>query len=159
MNNDKNQEAFLEEIGLTGEDIEMCELETEEDIQKLKNSLRLRFPVFISNIIKILLYKEEINLACFLTAYYELSLDENMIFAAIEQKSFQWLNYVWAFGKNYVGPRRLERSEKISLTNLFQFIKKKNSKIKETERDIEMVCEWFLEGKEDDVLKALLYNY
>jgi len=41
-----------------------------------------------------------------LTAYYEVSLDEEMLFGAIDHKQFEWLSYVWAFGKNYIGIRR-----------------------------------------------------
>ena len=51
---------------------------------RLKSSMRLRFPMFMADIVKILLYRDEIKLACFLTSYYELSLDEDLIFLAIE---------------------------------------------------------------------------
>lgn len=60
----------------------------------------------MASIVKILLYKKEQKLACFLTAYYELSLEEDSYYLAVDQKYFQWLEYVWAFGKNYVGSRR-----------------------------------------------------
>ncbi len=42
---------------------------------RIKGAFRLRFPCFMANIVKILLYRDEVNLACFLTAYYEISLD------------------------------------------------------------------------------------
>lgn len=68
------QEAYLEFINVTGEDMEMVKLECAEDVQIIKDAFRLRFPVFCTNILKILLHREEENLACFLTAYYEVSL-------------------------------------------------------------------------------------
>jgi hypothetical protein len=76
----------------------------------LKNSLRLRFPVLMSSIIKILLFRKELKLACLLTSMYEIAIDEEMLAAAIDHGQFQWLDYVWAFGKNYIGPRRLQQS-------------------------------------------------
>lgn len=58
----------------------------------------------------------------FCTAYYEISIDSAMIYAVIEQKYFNWLNYVYAFGKNYLGPRRISSSEPLNLVNLFKLI-------------------------------------
>jgi hypothetical protein len=76
----------LKQIGVTGSDIEMVSIQTDDDIKQLKDSLRLRFPVLMATIIKILLYRGEVALACVLTAYYEISLDEDMIFSAIDNK-------------------------------------------------------------------------
>jgi hypothetical protein len=50
----------------------------------VKNALRLRFPCFMSNIIKILLFREELRLACLLTSMYEISIDDEMLKSAIE---------------------------------------------------------------------------
>ena len=54
---DSKQRAFLKEIGITGKDIELMTLDTEEDMMTLKNALRLRFPVLMSSIIKVLLFR------------------------------------------------------------------------------------------------------
>ena len=45
--------------------------------------MRLYFPVFMCNIVKVLLHKKEQKLACLLTAYYELSLDEASYYVAV----------------------------------------------------------------------------
>lgn len=47
---DANFEYYLEQTGITGYDIEMIELKDQEDMSKLKASLRLRFPVLMANI-------------------------------------------------------------------------------------------------------------
>lgn len=52
-----------------------------------------------------------------------------MVFAVIEQKYFKWLNYVYAFGKNYLGPRRTCKSEQLHLVNLFKLIESYHHKI------------------------------
>jgi hypothetical protein len=52
------------------------------------------------------LYREEEKLACFLTAYYEIHIFTEMIACAIDKGHLHWLNYLWAFGKNYTGTRR-----------------------------------------------------
>ena len=73
----------------------------------------------MANIVKMLLYRSEISLACTLTAYYEVALDEEMIFSAFEHKHFEWLSYVWAFGKNYIGARR-NKGTKLVFEDLFK---------------------------------------
>ena len=103
---DENHQAYLRERGITGRDIEVMVLETDEQAQKLKNAFRLFFPCLMANIIKVLLCKNEEKLACLLTSYYELSLDEESYYQAVEGKKFGWLKFVWAFGKNYIGSRR-----------------------------------------------------
>lgn len=57
--NNKSHEAYLEEAQVSGLDIELTQFKTIEDIQRLKTNLRLRFPVFMANIIKILLFRGE----------------------------------------------------------------------------------------------------
>jgi len=59
----------------------------------------------MANILKILLYREEVGLACLLTVYYELALDELMIRQAIYCEHYEWLNFLWAFEKNFLNER------------------------------------------------------
>ena len=66
-------------------------------IKKLKVGLQLNFPMFMANIIRILLSWDEEPLACYLTAFYKISLDENIIEKAVKQHHFEWLKYIWAF--------------------------------------------------------------
>lgn len=103
---DENHEDYLRQRGITGLDIENMRLETEEDGLKLKNLFRIHFPCLMANIVKILLYKKEENLACLLTAYYEISIEDTYYYTAVENKNFKWLEFVWAFGKNFIGSRR-----------------------------------------------------
>ena len=100
---------YLVSQKVTGLDIETFEIETDEDMARLKANFRLNFPVLMSNILKVLLFtgrNGEEALACLLTAYYEISLDQEMIYQAIDRGHYKWLNYLWAFGKNYIGSRR-----------------------------------------------------
>ena len=76
---------YLRVQGITGKDIELMSVETDEELERLKNKLRFKFPSLMANIALILLHKEEENLACFLTAYYELALEETTILYAIER--------------------------------------------------------------------------
>lgn len=64
----------------------------------------------MATILKILLYKGELRLACLLTSMYEISIDSQMIENAIEYQQFEWLSHVWAFGKNWIGPRRFQQT-------------------------------------------------
>mmetsp|Transcript_13249 Transcript_13249/g.20707 ORF Transcript_13249/g.20707 Transcript_13249/m.20707 type:complete len:228 (+) Transcript_13249:970-1653(+) len=106
----------------------------------------------MANILKILLYREEEGLACFLTAFYEVSLDEIMIKQAIENDHFVWLNYVWVFQKNYLGDRA--NKDRVTFHLLFDYINEvckrcNNSGIKSmnTSVEIQKVCYWKLPCK------------
>ena len=78
MNDDKREADWLVHQKIDGLDIEETAMATEEDVLRLKRGLRLRFPLFMANIVKILLYRDEQKLACLLTAYFELALDKEM---------------------------------------------------------------------------------
>jgi hypothetical protein len=57
----------------------------------------------MARIIQILLFREEVYLACYLTAFYNFKLEETMLVKAISKSKdhYKWINYVWAFHKNY----------------------------------------------------------
>ena len=76
----------------------------------------------MSNIVQVLLYKKEQKLACLLTAYYELSLEDEAFINAVKRQYFDWLKYVWAFGKNYSGSRRQPDAVKVTINALLSFI-------------------------------------
>lgn len=57
----------------------------------------------MTNVLKISLQKEEEKLACVITAFYEVALDQEMIMRAITSENYEWLLFVWAFNKNYLG--------------------------------------------------------
>lgn len=44
----------------------------------------MRFPILMKNIIDILLYREEMDLACYLTAHYDFFLDREILVKAIQ---------------------------------------------------------------------------
>lgn len=72
----------------------------------VKNTLRTKFSRLITNILKIILFKDEEKISCIIAAYYEFSLEETMIAKALSQDNYTWLMFVWAFKKNYIGNRR-----------------------------------------------------
>ena len=104
------------------------------------------------------MFKGEEKLACQLTAFYELALDDDMIFRAIENTQFQWLQYVWVFGKNYLGPRNTVDAIQITYTQVFDIIKNMYEQSAMIKQGIKIVCEWML-ITEDNILLALLYHY
>lgn len=64
----------------------------------------------MTNVLKIALQKDEEKISCIITAYYEVSLEEEMIIRALANYNYHWLMFVWAFDKNYVGPRTKDDS-------------------------------------------------
>ena len=151
----------MEDIGVTGQVVELVELKDENDMEELKRSFRLNFPCLMATIVKVLLYKEEEKLACLLTAYYEIEFSAKMIHSAIGKDNLEWLMFVWAFGKNYGGIRRCRGTKKISYKDFFKLIKERfqrTRQLEEQERVLTAVCEWklIITEKKDNILQALL---
>ena len=70
---------YLDRKHVTQKDIEKTELRTDYQIKYLKNSLQLRFPRLMSDIIRILFHKEEEDLACYLIAFYNIYVDDDLL--------------------------------------------------------------------------------
>jgi hypothetical protein len=59
----------------------------------------------MSKILRIIMNWQEEKLACIITIEYEIILDEEMLFNAVEKEQFNWLFYLWASRKNQLGNR------------------------------------------------------
>lgn len=81
------------------------DITSKDQVILLKNIFRVNFCMLMTSILKILLNKNEEKLACLMTTYYQLALDDDMICRAIEHQHYEWLQYVWVFKKNFLGPR------------------------------------------------------
>jgi hypothetical protein len=81
----------MKDQGISEHDIDNLDLNSKDKIILLKNNLRVKFPMLLTNILKIILFKGEDKLACVLTAFYEIALEEDMIFRAIEHSQYSWL--------------------------------------------------------------------
>jgi hypothetical protein len=86
-----------------------------------------------------------------------------MIFSAFDHKYYEWLSYVWAFGKNYIGARR-NKGKKLCFEELFTALKemKRSSKAAAANKffvdTLKIVCKWYTYG-DDDILRALLFHF
>jgi hypothetical protein len=49
--------------------------------------------------------KKEETLLCVIIAYYEVFIDHDILILALKDSSYNFLKYVWAFQKNYIGDR------------------------------------------------------
>lgn len=78
----------------------------------------------MSKILKVLLQMDEVKLASILTLDYEIILDEEMLFNAVEKEDdqFQWLFFLWATRKNYLGNRNDPTPTFITFDQLFDII-------------------------------------
>ena len=59
----------------------------------------------MTNVLKIALQKDEEKLSCIITAYYEVIIEQDMIIKALSIDNYQWLQFLYAFDKNYLGQR------------------------------------------------------
>ena len=136
----------------------------------------------MTEMISLLLFKDEVDLACYLTSFYELSINTQILGLAIERKHHRWINFIWAFEKNYEGPpqeflRPQDKRKKIILKELFKIIEErlqgKDDAVDQMKKELMIVCEWKLDiekkeekpeddfqnsddEEEDNILEALL---
>eukprot|EP00347_Sterkiella_histriomuscorum_P022855 403336899 len=145
--------------GAKSDDSEQAIFRRNQDhLDFLKQQGISEFSSLMTNILKILLFKQEEKLACMLTAYYELAIDDDMIFRAIENMHYHWLQFVWAFKKNFLGPRNSVDSTPITYTQLFDIIKNMYESTNQIKEGIRFICQWML-ITDDNILLALLYHY
>jgi hypothetical protein len=110
----------------------------------------------MTNILKIALQHEEEKLSCIIVAYYEISLEVDMIVRALTHANYQFLLFVWAFDKNFLGNRYQKEPMFISFHDLFDLIKRQfQNDIIVVEEKIRQVLEWKIIS-EDNILIALL---
>lgn len=112
--------GYLKKEGLTGLDVEKTEIRTIQQIRKVKAGFQKNFPLFMAGVLKILLFKKEEDLACMLTAFYDLDLDETMYNLAIRKGQYKWLQYLWIFKKNFLGAK--SKNNRFMLVKLFHTI-------------------------------------
>jgi hypothetical protein len=66
--------------------------------------------------------RHDSRLAWVITTEYEVSLDEEILFDAVMKEKFQWLFFVWASQKNFLGSRHDVKSIFITFEQLFELI-------------------------------------
>jgi hypothetical protein len=71
--------SYLMKKGIDLHDVEMTEITTVYHVRRLKIGLQKFFPRMMQNLIKILLFRKEINLACYITVFYQFAIDKEMI--------------------------------------------------------------------------------
>ena len=85
---DRKIKLKLDHNKISGDDLELTCIDNIYKIRKIKLVMRLNSPFLMSNILKILLYYDEIDLACYLTWFYQIYIDEQMIETAIKNDYF-----------------------------------------------------------------------
>lgn len=113
----------------------------------------------MTNVLKISLQGGEERISCIITAYYEVALEEEMIVRALANQNYHWLMFVWAFDKNYVGPRNRDDSHFINFEELFGLIKEHHLESEPTAlKKIKVALDWKIISR-DNVLIALLSHH
>lgn len=92
-------------------------------------------------------------MSCFLLAYYDTDITEDIIMDAINHDLFMLLHYIWAFAKNR---HQGGRETFISFSELFHIIKiNKENQPESIPKHIIQVVNWLVET-DDNILIALL---
>jgi hypothetical protein len=63
--------------------------------------------------------KKEETLMCLIASYYEIFIDHDILILALKDSSYNFLMYVWAFQKNYIGDREPKDAVMIGYEELF----------------------------------------
>lgn len=112
----------------------------------------------MTNVLRIVLMKHEEKLACIITAYYDFYLEEDTFIASLAHENFEFMHYIWAFGKNYLGDGKRVQENMIQYEGLFEMIKKYFGDDKEDMMaKIRVVLDWRVVS-EDNILIALLVH-
>ena len=104
----------------------------------------------MQDIIRVLFFNDEEDLACYLTAFYEVYVDEDLLKTAIAMDKYKWLNYLWVFKKNQLRHKKdgVKDLEKVTIpySALFGHIDKVVKQVAERKPKDEMkkVCEWLI---------------
>jgi hypothetical protein len=112
----------------------------------------------MANLVKICLSKGEEKLACHLTNFYEIGIDESLLIRAIETKQFNWLKHVWVMKKHYIGLRSDSDCHKLSLAHLFDVVKYCFEDQQQIKESAMVICNWMLKT-DDNMMISLLYHY
>jgi hypothetical protein len=84
----------------------------------------------MANVLRILLYRKEEDLACYLIAFYDVAVDLPLINQAVNNKQYKFLKFMFAFDKNLIEGR------KILFVELFSIILQREG----SETDLEICC-------------------
>lgn len=135
-------------------------------MKKLKASLQIRFPMLASDIIKVLLSRREMDLACYMTAFYNIWLEKEHICQAVEFRWLKWVQYVFAFNKNFLSndpDEEPDLREPITFKKLFgvidQYYKNEGDDVSKDilYKEIVNCCKWKLD-MDENILEALLFH-
>ena len=78
----------LAAIGITQQMIQDTSLRDMTELTKVRVSFRFKFQNLMTNVLKIALQLEEEMLACVITAFYEVNVEQEMIIKALSMNNF-----------------------------------------------------------------------
>jgi hypothetical protein len=81
-----------------------------EDLLRLKQHFKTDSMTVMSHILKLAIQMGENKLTWIITLEYEIIIEEEMFANAIFTENYQWLFFVWAAKKNYIGNRQDQKN-------------------------------------------------
>ena len=81
-----------------------------DELLRLKSNFKTDSLTVMSHILKLTINMGEPKLSWIITLEYEIRIEMENIVNAICQENFQWLFFVWASKKNYIGNRNDDKS-------------------------------------------------
>lgn len=126
-----DQEEAFKELGLSQEDFEKTSIPDEGVLEQIKTSLRRQAQVFMTNVLKIALHMHQEKLSCIIVSYYEIFLDTALLNKAVKLGFFEFLKYLFGFGKNFMGDRYQDDCDLVSFTDLLYKVKSFFSELKD----------------------------
>eukprot|EP00347_Sterkiella_histriomuscorum_P019687 403340671 len=130
-----------------------------QDITQLievKMVMRQEFPTLMTNILKIVLGKQEQKLAQIIIAYYKTSVTKDILLSAIDTNQYDFLYYMFGFGKNFIYKEHKRMTVQLTFIKFFKYIRRYKTEFDDFKETIKEVCEWKVQNTGDNFLKALL---
>jgi hypothetical protein len=81
-----------------------------EDLLRLKQHFKTDSMTVMSHILKLAIQMGENKLTWIITLEYEIIIEQEMFAIAIFTENYQWLFFVWAAKKNYIGNRQDQKN-------------------------------------------------
>lgn len=137
-----------------------------DDLLLIKHYLMTDSFNVMSKILRVVMSMKETKLASIITIEYEIILDEEMLFNAVEMEQFDWLFYLWATKKNYLGNRNDHQPTFITFEQLFDIIIRnftsKPEEENKTDKYIKQVLDWRITCNDqikNNIIKNLLAHH
>jgi len=164
----KDLNKNIKNSGVPQETLEKFNKLEDSDIIELKKLLQNHNPDFMSTLLQITIGLEEEKLACFMIAYYDTKVSHlskyrlltKLSLTPLRNSFYQFLNYLWAFGKNILMVGESNKMELLTYVEIINVVGiTKDHDQEEIKNFVEHMVKWLVETDDNLLIALLKYGY